>query len=269
MGTFEVIACNWATASENKIHDDTVARQFGFRGGLVPGVTLYAYIARTILDAHGIAWLSGGQASVRFLQPAYEGESVVATHNEEEGHDMPLAVIGLNGPDGAFSVAGTCHPPSDTIPPEEVDVDVAMFASRSLPAERPPADEVTLAAETALGSLHKVFEPAEQQAYLDAIGLDDPHCTPLGVAHPGWLLLDANAILVANVRMGPWIHVGSEVRSIAPVRAGQHVEVRANVIDRYERKGHRFVVLDVLTLADDAPAHRVRHTAIYQPRQVG
>ena len=265
MGTFEVIACNWATASENKIHDDTVARQFGFRGGLVPGVTLYAYIARTILDAHGAGWLSGGQASLRFLQPAYEGEAVVATHNEEEGHSEPLAVIGLNGPDGAFSVAGTCHPPGDTIPAAEVDV--AMFASRPLPAERPPADEVTLAAETALGSLHRVFEPAEQQAYLDAIGLDDPHCTPAGVAHPGWLLLDANSILVANVRMGPWIHVGSEVRSIAPVRAGQHVEVRANVIERYERKEHRFVVLDVLTLADDAPVHRVRHTAIYEPRR--
>jgi hypothetical protein len=27
-------------------------------------------------------------------------------------------------------------------------------------------------------------------------------------------------------------------------------------------------VLDVLTLADDVASHRVRHTAIYQPRQV-
>jgi len=31
-----------AAASANKIHDDTVAQQYGFRGGLVPGVSVYA-----------------------------------------------------------------------------------------------------------------------------------------------------------------------------------------------------------------------------------
>ena len=31
-------AYNLSTASENKIHDDTVAQKFGFEGGLVPGV---------------------------------------------------------------------------------------------------------------------------------------------------------------------------------------------------------------------------------------
>ncbi len=30
-------AFNTATASTNKIHDDDVAQQYGFRGGLVPG----------------------------------------------------------------------------------------------------------------------------------------------------------------------------------------------------------------------------------------
>jgi len=36
--TREVSAYNTAAASDNKIHDDSVARRFGFRGGLVPGV---------------------------------------------------------------------------------------------------------------------------------------------------------------------------------------------------------------------------------------
>jgi hypothetical protein len=36
--THSVRAFNLAAASENKIHDDTVARRFGFRGALVPGV---------------------------------------------------------------------------------------------------------------------------------------------------------------------------------------------------------------------------------------
>jgi len=36
--TYRVAAYNTAKQSENKMHDDTVARRFGFSGGLVPGV---------------------------------------------------------------------------------------------------------------------------------------------------------------------------------------------------------------------------------------
>jgi hypothetical protein len=42
---YEVIAFNTAASSDNKIHEDLVARQFGFRGALVPGVEVYAYMA--------------------------------------------------------------------------------------------------------------------------------------------------------------------------------------------------------------------------------
>ena len=42
---YRVQAYNTAVASENKIHDDTVARRFGFAGGLVPGIEVYAYMA--------------------------------------------------------------------------------------------------------------------------------------------------------------------------------------------------------------------------------
>ena len=42
---YAVVAYNTAHASENKIHDNTVARRFGFAGGLVPGVDVYAYMA--------------------------------------------------------------------------------------------------------------------------------------------------------------------------------------------------------------------------------
>ena len=38
LSPYRVEAFNTAKASENKIHDDDVARRFGFGGGLVPGV---------------------------------------------------------------------------------------------------------------------------------------------------------------------------------------------------------------------------------------
>ena len=50
---YEVRAHNGAAASENKIHDDTVAQRFGFRGALVPGVAVFAYMAHLPVEALG------------------------------------------------------------------------------------------------------------------------------------------------------------------------------------------------------------------------
>lgn len=38
----EIVAFNTAHASENRIHDDATAKRYGFAGGLVPGVDVYA-----------------------------------------------------------------------------------------------------------------------------------------------------------------------------------------------------------------------------------
>ena len=40
----------------------------------------------------------------------------------------------------------------------------------------------------------------------------------------------------------------------------------AVVTNEWERKGHGFVELDVVHLADTRPVARTRHTAIYRPR---
>ena len=88
------------------------------------------------------------------------------------------------------------------------------------------------------------------------------------MAHPGFLLRDANFVLAQNVRLGPWIHVESVTRHHALVRDGQVIQTRALVTREGEHKGHRFVELAVAVLADGEVAHRITHTAIYAPRQV-
>ncbi len=66
---YDVVAFNSATASSNKIHDDEVAQRLGFRGGLVPGVDVYAYLTHPPAAAWGIDWLERGTMQARF-QPA-------------------------------------------------------------------------------------------------------------------------------------------------------------------------------------------------------
>jgi hypothetical protein len=88
------------------------------------------------------------------------------------------------------------------------------------------------------------------------------------VAHPGWLLRDANYVLSRNVVLGPWIHVESIVQHHAAITDGGAVDTRATVTREWEHKEHRFVELDVGILTDGGRvAAHVRHTAIYRPRR--
>src|SRR5437868_6332227 len=74
-----VTAVNHATTSANKIHDDDVAARYGFRGGLVPGVDVYAYLAAAPARHWGLDWLRSGGLSARFTSPMYDGDLVTVT----------------------------------------------------------------------------------------------------------------------------------------------------------------------------------------------
>jgi hypothetical protein len=56
-------AYNQVPDSDNPIHGDEVARAFGFRGGLVPGVTVSAYLVHPAVEAWSEDWLARGPDS--------------------------------------------------------------------------------------------------------------------------------------------------------------------------------------------------------------
>jgi hypothetical protein len=87
------------------------------------------------------------------------------------------------------------------------------------------------------------------------------------LAHPVALLERANRLLMRNFKLGPWIHAASELVNYSTARDGDVIEARGRIADCFARKGHEFVVLDILLTADGArPVQQVRHTAIYRPR---
>ena len=79
VSTRSLVAFNTATASENKIHDDAVASRFGFTGGLVPGVDVFAYLAHMPMAKWGKDWLTSGQMRARFVKPVYDGDTAEVT----------------------------------------------------------------------------------------------------------------------------------------------------------------------------------------------
>ncbi len=248
-------AYNTATASTNKIHDDDVARQYGFRGGLVPGVDVYAYLTHLPVREWGRTWLEDGRISARFVTPVYDGHEVTAS-GTWDGDDLDLVVT-----DGATTCAtGRAGRPAPA-------VTAAAPPVAALPTDPPPASPDALPPGTVLGSISDRFDAAAHATYLADVRETLPLYAAEGIAHPGWVLRFANAILSRNVVLGPWIHVSSDVALLGVVHDGEEVTARAVVLDEFERKGHRFVTMDVAIDADGRPVHRVTHTAIHTPRR--
>ena len=70
--TWESKAFNQVPDSENEIHGDTVAQEFGFKGALVPGATVAAYLVHPVIEELGHEFLSRGTFSAKFLAPVYD-----------------------------------------------------------------------------------------------------------------------------------------------------------------------------------------------------
>ncbi len=252
--THVVHARNWATTSTNRIHSDEVAGEYGFRGGLVPGVTTIAYLVPAVVGALGEGWLDSGTLDVRLTSPVYDAEVVTAI---ADGSGAVRLVGDAGDDDRVAATAGVA---------EDGGAPVHVPPSSTTPEQPPDASPATLAPGTVLGTLHHNADPIRVAGYLASIN-DGGALVTTGSVHPGWLLLDANEALSANVALGPWIHVGSELRLHRRVAFDEEVETRAVVVAEYGRKGHRFVELDVVILASGEPAMSVHHTAIYRPRR--
>ena len=88
-----------------------------------------------------------------------------------------------------------------------------------------------------------------------------------GFVHPGILLRQCNRIFSEHFILGPWIHVASDIMTYRPCQVGETLEIRGVPVQKFEKKGHEFVVLDVLIHAAGEAVQRIKHTCIFRPRQ--
>ncbi len=267
--TYRVRARNTSADSENKIHDDTVAASYGFRGGLVPGVTVYGYMTVPIVARFRHDWLDRGSMQVKFHQPFYEGEEV-AVLAEVDSDSQPLKITVLaRREDGTVCATGlaTVNDSSRWLgEPRREDYPLA-----DLPVyeARPPASRETCIPGKALGTLKERIDLRDAESgFLQRIDERlDLYYGGNAVAHPAMLLAMANHSLMHNFELGPWIHTSSDLINLSVARDGEEISVRGRVADCYERKGHEFVVLNLLLVANGGRVvQQVRHTAIYRPR---
>src|SRR5438445_3943402 len=197
-----VQAYNPSKQSENKIHDDAVARRYGFSGGLVPGVDVMAYMVHLPVAKWGRAFLERGLIEARFVKPVYDGETAEATADESNG------VLSIQ----VHSRGQLCATGTASLPASAPDVSVGDYKDVAAVAERKPVSATSYELGKWLGTAPRDWTGEAAKEYLADIRETDPIYAREGLGHPGLLQRVMNKALVDNATLCPWIYAGSRTQ---------------------------------------------------------
>ena len=145
--TYRVEAYNTAKLSENKMHDDTVARRFGFSGGLVPGVDVMAYMMHLPVARWGRAFLERGLIEARFVKPVYDGEIADVSGEESDG------VLSIE----VESRGELCATGTASLPASAPSFSLSDFSEVAAVAERRPVNEASYQLGKWLGTVPRAW----------------------------------------------------------------------------------------------------------------
>lgn len=255
---------NASEQSENRMHSDDIARQFGFKGALVPGVTIFSHMTRPMVERFGEQWLARGIADVVFFKPAYEGDLLTVRTKQGDDDGYELSCCNEEGVELACmtaaipSTAPAVDPRSDLRPSTNggdrpIVTWELMEVGRPFPALRwaPTLEDNRIWCEDNRDDLPLFLAGPE---------------APL---HPGFVLRQANFVLRNRFTLPAWIHTGSRIAFHDVLRLGNEYEVRAVPEEKWERKGHQMVRLYVAVRSGAKTYAEVLHTAIFRPRVAG
>lgn len=259
---YRVVTRNEASASENRIHSDEIARKYGFTGALVPGVTVYGHMTYPLVRALGDRWLASAISDVRFLKPAYDGDELAIDVSE----DGAGYLVEARNADGVLLARMTSFLPTQPPPP-----DPRWRTSGA--ASNPPRVEISasaIAVDRPLQAIRVTPTAADNNDLARSLADDlavwrkppgDILATPL---HPYWLARSANLAFTNAWVMPAWIHVGTRFTMRRLLRITQPIELRTMPTRVWTNKGHEFATLYLAWLVDGELAAEAEHTAIYK-----
>jgi hypothetical protein len=254
-------AFNPVPESENRIHADDVAHAYGFRGGLVPGVIVSAYLLHPAAAAWGRPWLERGHAHVVVHSPVYDGEVFRvevgrATHQRYEAKLID-------------EQATHCASAEVSLPPAPPEPPVRRGDPLVARAHEPPVASREVMERLRESGLHAMRARWDQSSeitrYLRDPSAMAPICRAEGAANPAFVLGLSNWVLGQNVRMSPWLHLETHSQHFAAIEPGTKIVVEAAIDGLFEKKGHEFadVEVGVFREADDGALATIRLRAIY------
>lgn len=247
--------------AQNLICEDVHAQRHGYRAGLVPGVSIYAYMSRSLVEFIGRDWLDRGFLEVAFHHPAYEGEEIrVSGQLSSITREGTLCIdIQADNPQGMACGTGRARLPVHRPQPEPTleDYPVQEYGWKR------PISLQSLRAGEGLAAVTAEFNRKTHWEYCEK-AVRDHHPLYQELVHPGWILSQVNRLLTANYDLPPWIHVSSAVQNYHAQEQECTVEARGRVLEKFELRGNHFIVLDAAVFAGEKCLATVRHTAIFR-----
>ena len=259
-------AYNQVPESENRIHSDEVARTYGFKGGLVPGVTVTAYLCHPAVEAWGLDWLERGRASAIASTPLYDRKRFRVELSDVASSSYEAALI---DEDGTRCATGTVELTATVPTPPSMRGDPRADEDFRRPsASREAMEELR---ERGLRALQVPWNTnAQITGYLrDASGMPELlRPDGGGYANPAFVLGLTNWALAGNVRMEAWLHLQTDSQNYRPIPRDAELVVESAIANLFEKKGHEFVDLDVATYLSGTrePVMSARLRAIYKLR---
>ena len=254
MSVYQATARNFSSETENRIHSDDVAARFGFAGALVPGAAVFGHMTRPLVDTLGSDWLTNWTADVRFIKPAYHGDTLTIRHEAADGeHTVWCHARGVL----LAELTSTADEPTESEP-------TAIGAGAAID-ERPEIHWDNVAVGEAFPAWTwspDAIANAESAAQVE----DDLDCYRHGVVHPNAILGTANRAFTRRYLLPAWIHVGSTVRFHRLLRVGDEIEVRTVPTRKWLRKGHEFVSLAIAYMVEGVVATEIQHVSIFRVR---
>lgn len=245
----------------NRIQDDEYARRYGFRAGLVPGISVFAYMTRPLIDLIGRDWLERGSAEVHFLRPIYEGEEMrIGGALSSIAADGTLSIdYRASNNQGVTCGVGIAKLPPST-PGSEPSID--DYPAGRAKMHRPISYESLPVGEYLTPLLCDFTWNIHWQYCRKTIR--DHHPLYERTMHPGWLMSQSGQILAANYAIPAWIDVSGIIQNYHPLEKECAIETRGRVCDKFERDGDHFVVLDLAVFAPSCCLATIRYTAIFR-----
>ena len=265
MNNWSAVAFNTAPDSENRIHGDDLAKEYGFEGGLVPGVTISAYLVHPLIDLWGQDWLERGFANCRITSPLYDNENFSVESNFLEEFKANTTLTRGNG---VISANAEVNIPQD-LPISPV------LRGDTLVGKNYKAPKATREVWNSLKSdgcfaFNFSWSDEDPLIYLRSENLLPKLLQPKdgGFSNLCFLLGCSNWILAGNAYMNPWVHLQTISQNYKAVPLGTSLIAEMEINNIYEKKGHEFidVFVNLFDEKDESCVMSINLIAIYKLR---
>ena len=265
MNKWSATALNTAPDSENQIHSDDLAKEYGFEGGLVPGVTISAYLVHPLIELWGKNWLDQGYANCRISSPLYDGELFDVETKILEASKAQTTLVRGNGVISANAEVSL----AEVLPPAPI---LRKDRRADSDYKAPPASKIIWKKLKSEGCRSFNFSWTDDNPliYLNEEARLPDLLQPKkgGYSNLSFLLGCSNWILAGNAFMNPWVHLQTISQNYRAVSLNTSLIAQMEIKEIYEKKGHEFieVAVDLFDQQDEMCVMTITLTAIYKLR---